>query len=275
MHSFLVNSAKDNVYLIEFRHSFGSIFNDDSKILELEEEIDFLNLIVSKIQDIYPKMTVKFIVQSMKKTKQVVIDNLNLYEKILTLSPEFVVGFDTVGEEDTSFSLSHFSESLNNHSRNLILHAGESESRYNYNLFDAVSLNPIRIGHALGLAMHSSLISQIRKNDIGIELCPISNFVLGYIHDLRWHPGRMLMSQGLGLTLNSDGPTFWGVEDLSLEYVYAFLSWELNLKEVKQFALNAIKYSSLTQLEKIRHYENFYEDWHNFILDTTRYINSI
>lgn len=74
------------------------------------------------------------------------------------------------------------------------MHAGESTSRNNKELYDAVLLGSKRIGHGFALARHPSLIELVKERDICLEACPVSNFVLGYQRDLRCHPVRGLIA---------------------------------------------------------------------------------
>ena len=96
-------------------------------------------------------------------------------------------------------------------------------------------------------------------------MCPISNLILGYTLDLRWHPGKFLLQNGVPVSLSADDPGFWGIQGLTLDYAYATLAWELDIKDLKQFAINGIKYSSLTDDEKQVHMTKFYSDWDEWI----------
>lgn len=151
---------------------------------------------------------------------------------------------------------------------NLFLHSGESTDRFNENLYDAILLNTKRIGHGFGLVHHPGLIDTVVEKDIGVEVCPISNFVLGYTLDLRWHPIRNLMRKGVAVTISSDDPTFWDYDNLSLDFTYGFLAWQLDLKDVKQLAINSIKQSSIQNELKPAIFEKFNKNWEEFIKST-------
>jgi adenosine deaminase len=90
---------------------------------------------------------------------------------------------------------------------------------------------------------------------------------------MRWHPARQLMAQGVAVTISSDDSTFWNYQGISLDFTYAFIAWQLNLKDVKQLAINSIKQSSIEEELKPRYIEKFHRDWEGFI---TQYLeNSI
>lgn len=107
-----------------------------------------------------------------------------------------------------------------------------------------------RIGHGFAILNHPYLTDQVKEKNICLEVCPISNLVLGYTFDLRWHPARALMHRGIPLTISADDPGFWGTKGVSLDYAYACLAWQLTVKELKQFALNGIKYAAITEESK-------------------------
>jgi adenosine deaminase CECR1 len=115
----------------------------------------------------------------------------------------------------------------------IFLHAGESLLRENNQLVDALLLGTKRIGHGYNLIQHPELIEMVKERDVCLECCPISNKVLGQVLDTRCHPVRTLMQMGVAVSISSDDPGFWGYQGCTLDYVYAFLSWDLNLAELK------------------------------------------
>ena len=147
----------------------------------------------------------------------------------------------------------------------LFLHAGESVYRENTNLYDAIILGTRRIGHGNLLNMNPALLPLLKERDICVEICPISSYVLGYCLDLRVHPSRYLLNRGVAVTLNCDDPGFWGYEGVTLDYTYATVAWQLDLRDLKKFAMNGIQYSSLDDKRKQQQFEHFKEKWDAFI----------
>jgi len=167
-----------------------------------------------------------------------------------------IAGFDLVNEEDTTSPLKEYRKMIKKAQEEdpdlqIYFHAGESSSRENSNLYDAILLGTKRIGHGFAINNHPHIVDLVKEKEICLEVCPLSNLILGYIFDLRWHPCRSLMYRGVPLTINADDPGFWGTKGVSLDYVYAIVSWELSLRELKQFAFNAIKYSSVKDKTKV------------------------
>lgn len=82
---------------------------------------------------------------------------------------------------------------------------------------------------------------------------------------MRWHPVRSLMAHGVPVTISSDDPTFWDYKGLNLDFTYAFISWQLDLKDMKQLAINGIKQSSISNEQKYKLLNLFKKDWDSFI----------
>lgn len=70
--------------------------------------------------------------------------------------------------------------------------------------------------------------------------------VLGYTLDLRMHPCRFLLSQGVQASISSDDPGFFNYRGVTLDYVYVTLAWELDIADLKKLSLNGITYSSVS-----------------------------
>jgi adenosine deaminase CECR1 len=125
-------------------------------------------------------------------------------------------------------------------------HAGETHDMNVTNLHDAMLLNTKRIGHGFQLFLFPNLVDECIKKDVCVEVCPLSNMVLGYTFDLRTHPIRDLTHKGLQFSISSDDPGFFDYEGVTLDYAYATLAWELNLRDLKKLSLNGITYSSIS-----------------------------
>ena len=120
----------------------------------------------------------------------------------------------------------------------------------NMNLYDAVLLGCKRIGHGFKLLDHPHLMDLVKKRNICIECCPVSNNVLGYTRDLRCHPARSMLHYGVPISISPDDPTFFDYEGVTLDYVYAFIAWELDIADLKKLCLNSLEHASITEEEK-------------------------
>ena len=77
---------------------------------------------------------------------------------------------------------------------NFYLHAGESQFSENENVVEALLLKSKWIGHGFNIALHPYLVDLAIEQDVCLEICPISNYLLGYTLDLRNHPAWFLIN---------------------------------------------------------------------------------
>lgn len=266
-------AIKEVVFVLELRHIFGMLIDDDAKSLTVQEEIRIFTRVLEKVRRDYPLFTIKLIICGLKIVgKDHCFKALKDTAEGMALS-DMVVGFDMVCEEEITPPLTEFvkmilefrGEQGQGKEMPVILHAGESDDRSNHNIVDAILLGTKRIGHGFALAKHPHLQELVKKNNICIECCPVSNMVLGYTLDLRTHPVRAMLHQGLPVSISPDDPCFFDAEGVTLDYVYAFLAWELDLADLKQLVLNSLNYASLTDEEK-GNLRPFFEDrWKRFL----------
>lgn len=136
------------------------------------------------------------------------------------------------------------------------------------NLLDAVLLNATRIGYGYALNKHPVLMKEVKRRNIPIEVCPISNQIQKLILDLRNHPAAMFMSQNISMVISNDAPGFWGAQGLSHDYYYAIMSLaskQDGLATLKQLVWNSIIHSALSEEEKRKAEEKLQKQWNKFI----------
>jgi len=182
-----------------------------------------------------------------------------------------------VNEEDFTPEISSFAKEILTAKKTIMVtdtnpdgmpcffHAGETHDRGIKNLQDAIEFGSKRIGHGFQLQLFPLLQDYVKKRDICVEVCPLSNMVLGYTKDLRTHPMRSMLSWGIQASINSDDPGLFGYEGVTLDYVYAFGAWELNIRDLKKFSLNGIKYASITEEHKEKLYKVMEPMWNDWI----------
>ena len=76
---------------------------------------------------------------------------------------------------------------------------------------------------------------------------------------------RSLLMEGVPVAISPDDPGFMSYDGVTLDYCYAFLSWGLTLADLKQLAINSLKYSSLRQDEKEAIFKFFCYKWVRFL----------
>jgi adenosine deaminase CECR1 len=290
----LDHALQENIQLLEFRRNlFGSLYyfnNNGSKILiNPTEELDLL----LKFKKDYLLKNPKFIdfvfviYASRILTKDQIKLNINNLIDLQRLYPDFIRGYDLVGEEDQGHTLLFHSDNLinlfnyskqSNNTFNLLFHAGETNWPDEYlpanygddvatleNIYDALVLRTRRIGHGIGLAKRPDLYDYIRQQQIAIEICPTSNQILGYVADLRNHPGIVYHRSGIPIVLAGDDPGSFGYNQLTVDFYMATMAWSLNLADLKQFAFNSIQYSSLPNNTKNDGFQKWTNQWNLFI----------
>jgi adenosine deaminase CECR1 len=104
----------------------------------------------------------------------------------------------------------------------------------------------------------------VRSRGVAIEVCPISNQILGYVPDLRNHPAVHYISTGLPIVLSPDDPAIMR-HTFSDDFYVAFMAWGLDLRALKQLAINSLLYSAMTKDEKEKALASWRSRWETFI----------
>ncbi|CAF3497404.1 unnamed protein product [Rotaria sp. Silwood1] len=290
----LDQALDENIQLLEFRRGFfGKLFYFDANGLRIPiNESEELDLLLKFKQDYILKnpkfIDFIFLIYSTRQLskEQIKIDINNLINLQRTY-PDFIRGYDMVGEEDQGHTILFHSDSLmnafnysktSNGSFDLFFHAGETNWPENHlpsnygdavstfeNIYDALVLRTRRIGHGLSLAKRPDMYEYIRERQIAIEVCLASNQILGYVADLRSHPGIVYHRSGIPIVLASDDPGSFGYNQLTIDFYLATMAWGLNLADLKQFAWNSIQYSSLLDDRKTEGFRKWENQWNLFI----------
>jgi len=266
----------------------SGIFHLELHVL-LSESLDYTLEIVNTIRNayyeskrIYPELSVRIIGTSMKmfscsmeETQRVIASCLKASETVKDdFDPanvqNFVIGFDLVNEEDTSRSLKEYAPMFLELGEKYpdfmyFLHCGESLNSTNDNLIDAYLLGSTRVGHGMNLYRYPDLLRRYAKEEICLEVCPISNQTLGYTHDIRLHPGAEYLKRGVTIALCSDDPIYQEHEQLTDDFFSAIVAWGLGVAEVKQLCINSILYSALDEKSRRALLKIWNKAWKNFI----------
>jgi len=68
------------------------------------------------------------------------------------------------------------------------------------------------------------------------------------------------------VSISPDDPTFFDYQGVTLDYVYATLAWELDIRDLKKMSLNGITYSSISKEKRdAMHKDVFPKKWATFI----------
>lgn len=170
-------AVSEGVSIIEIRHTSGIIFDDNHNFLNYTQEFDLYQSVIDEIRQENPDFEVRVIVVGFKVLgRESVKNQLDSYLFALDNAYNFITGFDLVNEEDFTEPIFDFVEDMLNAKKqygdkfNFYFHSGESSSRYNENLYDAILLGTKRIGHGIGLVLHPKLIQMVKEKQIGYEI---------------------------------------------------------------------------------------------------------
>jgi adenosine deaminase CECR1 len=104
----LISFLEQHVQIIEFRHIFGCVIDDDANPIGVKKECEMIDRVVKTLQMQYPLLQVKIINCSLKFLGkphcQAMID-ATLEAQNYT---DMVVGFDMVCEEDVNLGIAEF-----------------------------------------------------------------------------------------------------------------------------------------------------------------------
>ena len=121
----------------------------------------------------------------------------------------------------------------------LTAHAGEEgPAAYVWEALDVLGVE--RIDHGNRALEDNALVARLRRDQVPLTLCPLSNLKLRVVPDLRAHPLKRMLDLGLLATVNSDDPAYFGgyVND-NLAAVAAAL--ELGEAELAAVAENSLQ----------------------------------
>ncbi|KAG5889959.1 hypothetical protein JTB14_018854 [Gonioctena quinquepunctata] len=268
---------EDNVMYLELRGFLPPVYDLNGRTYDEVEVVGLYYETLKKFKEDYPDFhDAKFIYAPHRKADNKTMDHYaDTFGKLKKAYPEFVIGFDLVGQEDLGFPLTSHIPQLQkmkkDYGANFFFHAGETNwngQSTDFNLIDAIMLDTTRIGHGYAILKHPSALRLIKEKGIAIEICPISNQVLMLVDDIRNHPGSFLIANDYPVVIAPDDPSFWGVEGLSYDWYMAFMamaSRESDLGFLKQLARNSIQYSGLSTDEKVGALEKWKNDWNEFI----------
>jgi len=129
-----------------------------------------------------------------------------------------------------------------------VAHAGE-EGPADY-VRDALDLLHVaRIDHGIHALDDPALIERLARERVPLTVCPLSNLHLRGVEDMRRHPLRAMMDNGLFVTVNSDDPAYFGGY-VNENYVAVQQALGLSDEDLAQLARNSFNAAFLPEEEK-------------------------
>jgi Adenosine deaminase len=206
-------------------------------------------------------VTVRYLQQTTRTGSPSEVFAQLVYAFELAQADSRVVGLNLVAPEDDRVALRDYTLQMEMlrllasvHPRvNVALHAGELSlgmvppKELRFHIRQAIELaRARRIGHGVSVFYEDdalSLLAEMRKRDVAVEICLTSNDVILGIKDER-HPFQAYRKARVPLTLATDDEGVSRI-DLSNEYLRAAVTYNLGYRDLKALARNALQYSFL------------------------------
>jgi|GEM_PF-2396708 Adenosine deaminase len=260
-----------------------------------------------------PPIVFKVILCARRSLNPRVAQDMEMLERKVDLAigakaayPNLIIGFDFVSEEDRGettksyFDIIYGNREGQSNSRiqeiDFYLHAGESNWLGNENVIDAAIISRHRIGHGFNMNKFPGLVRSIlcldepptpiwQPTEPVTEICLISNQALRYCPDLRTHPAREMLKQGIQAVLGNDDPLAFDNPGLAYDFWEAYMALELDLKSIKRLVYNSLYYQVLNSIPPGRgeppsdmleaFFKKFWsERWNPFVKSALEHLNT-
>ncbi|KAF5658197.1 CECR1-like protein [Fusarium heterosporum] len=197
--------------------------------------------------------------------------------------PEWIAGFDLVGEESKGRPIKDFIPELLKFQDDcarervdipFLFHCGETldmGTDTDGNLLDALLLKSKRIGHGFALAKHPYVMQHMKERGVCLEVCPISNEILGLTPRANGHTMYQLLANNVHCTVSSDNGTLFR-SSLSHDFYQVMVGKaDMGLFGWKQLVLWSLEHACLSASEYnsiFRDWEQKWKDFVQWIIDT-------
>ena len=111
-------------------------------------------------------------------------------------------------------------------------HAGEfAGPEFIARTLDVLQVDEVQPG--VTAAASKPLMARLRREGVRLNICPSSNVALGVVSDIALHPIRILVDNGVRVTINSDDLMIFG-QSVSQEYLLLYQSGVLTAIELDE-----------------------------------------
>ena len=182
---------------------------------------------------------------------------------------DLVKAIDIVNDEDRSYSLARYEDRIRkilveNPGLRLTLHAGESLRGENEEITIALRCGINRHGHGFNLYRYPEAEKAVLEKGICMEICPVSNAMLGYCRDFSQHPAKRYMESGIPIVICSDDAAYQAHSVLTGDYLAVVVGWDLSFKQLRNLCRNSIEYSFLIPERKRKLMSWWKKEWTAF-----------
>ncbi|EJT80143.1 hypothetical protein GGTG_00147 [Gaeumannomyces tritici R3-111a-1] len=197
--------------------------------------------------------------------------------KLSEKTGHMIAGFDLVGQESAG-------RPLRDHVQNLLefqasckkerveipflFHCGETlemGTDTDGNVVDALLLGSKRIGHGFSLSRHPYIMEKMKEQNICLEVCPISNEILGLTPRIGGHAMYNLLANNVHCTVNSDNGTLFR-SSLSHDFYQVFVGRDdFTLHGWRQLIEWSLEHACLDEIEHTKVYNEWNKLWDEFL----------
>ena len=144
----------------------------------------------------------------------------------------------------------------------LVAHAGEEgPPAYVWTALDLLKVE--RIDHGVQSSKDALLMARLKKDQIPLTVCPLSNLKLCVFNDLREHNLPQLLDAGLAAMVNSDDPSYFGGY-MNDNFLQTFAATGMTAQHAYQLAHNSFTASFLGETAKRSHIDKLNEVFETF-----------
>ncbi|KAF4959976.1 hypothetical protein FGADI_1250 [Fusarium gaditjirri] len=283
----LEDFMKDNISYAEIRPNFmisNQLWSDDGT--QLIDNKGIMELIIEEVINFQADMKkqrrffggLKVIYCTPRSFAPAQIDAaLTECLKFKQMWPEWIAGFDLVGEESKGRPIKDFIPELLKFQElcdrdgieiPFLFHCGETldmGTDTDGNLIDALLLKSKRIGHGFALAKHPYVMQHMKERGVCLELCPISNEILGLTPRVSGHTMYQLLANNVHCTVSSDNGTLFR-SSLSHDFYQVLVGKaDMGLFGWKQLALWSLEHACLSESEYNRVFSDWEQKWKEFV----------
>jgi adenosine deaminase len=169
-----------------------------------------------------------------------VADCEDVARRTVALDHPYVVGFNMAGDE-ANYPAADYERTfaiVAEAGLGCSVHAGEHAGPESIRA--ALALPGVRrISHGVRAVEDPSLVAELARRQIVLEVCPTSNVVLGLYPGYEDHPLPSLMGAGIPVTLGSDDPPYFGTS-IGREYELAHEAIGLDLEDLQDITETAL-----------------------------------
>ncbi|MCJ7716764.1 MAG: adenosine deaminase [Anaerolineales bacterium] len=207
------DAALDNIRYLELR--FTPVALSRAEGFPMAQVVDW---VIESVQEASAQYGIDVRLIASINRHESIAQAQKVLEIALDRKDQGIVGVDLAGNE-AEFSAEPFKELFSiahNQSLRVTIHAGEWGGAENVR--QAIEdLGAERIGHGIRVLEDLDVVALARERGTVFEVCVTSNHHSGVVEELKEHPIKQMLKEGLNITINTDDPSISRI-DLSNEY---------------------------------------------------------